>query len=164
MDGRAVNDSQRPEVEGRRGRGRPPQGAALVNTVSSGSPIARKRLEMILRTISGELTIEEACGELGVKRSRFHDLRSEFLERATGLLEPRPPGPQRRTPTAGDREAEQLRRRIADLELELDTAQIREEIAIAMPYLLKPDDSVTSDAKKNRRSKRANGTRPKRRR
>jgi hypothetical protein len=117
---------------------------------------------VILRTISGELTIEQACAELGVKRSRFHDMRSEFLERATGLLEPRPPGPRPVAPTPADREAERLHRRVADLELELHASHIREEFAVVMPHVLKPDASATPGAKKNR-SKRPNGPRRKRR-
>jgi hypothetical protein len=117
---------------------------------------------VILRTISGELTIEQACAELGVKRSRFHDMRSEFLERATGLLEPRPPGPHRVPATPADHEAEQLHRRVADLELQLQASRIREEIAVLMPHVLTPDASPTASAKKNR-SKRPNGTHPKRR-
>ncbi len=59
--------------------GRKPAGPKLVEGLS-GSDFAKKRLEQILRTVSGEATIEEACTELGISRTRFYDLRQALLE------------------------------------------------------------------------------------
>jgi transposase-like protein len=117
-------------------RGRPVQGAELVGA-SSGSELARHRLRVILQTLSGAATIEQAAAALGVNRSRFHAMRRLFLGQATGLLEPRPRGRKRREPTAAELELAELRQQLVQLRLQLKSAQIREEIALVMPHLLK---------------------------
>ena len=83
--------------------GRKPAGPKLVEGLS-GSDFAKKRLEQVLRTLSGELTIEEACAELNIGRTRFYDLRQELLEDMVERLEPRPAGrPRCRSPAARSR-------------------------------------------------------------
>lgn len=133
--------------------GRPPQGAELVEGLARGSKVARQRLAVILRTISGEMTIESACAELGIGRSRFHAMRSRFLTEATGLLEPRPPGPPAHEPTEAEREVERLRGRIKELEVEVHVAQVREDLAATMPQYLRPAPTAAS-AKKNFKTRR----------
>lgn len=134
-------------------RGRPVRGANLVESVAaSGSPLAKARLKVILRTLAGELTVAQACGCLGIGRSAFNKLRSQFLARAAGLLEPRPAGRRRRVPTAAELEAERLRQENAGLRLDLKAQQIREELAVVMPHLLKP---VPRDGRNVRRKKGA---------
>ncbi len=116
-------------------RGRPVKGVELLEDMEV-SEVARQRLMVILQTLAGALTIEEACQVLGINRSRFHDLRHEFLDRAAGLLEPRPPGPKPNRPTEAQLEIERLQREIVQLKLDLKATQIREEIALVMPQLL----------------------------
>ena len=116
-------------------RGRPVKGPELLEGMEI-SEVARQRLTVILQTLGGALTIEEACQVLGVNRSRFHDLRREFLGRAAGLLEPRQPGPKPNRPTEAQLEIDRLQREIVQLKLELKATQIREEIALVMPQLL----------------------------
>lgn len=136
--------------EGRRRRGRPPSGAELVEGITRGSESARRRLGAILRTLSGDWTIEQAGRELGIGRSRFQAMRSRFLEEATALLEPRPPGPRRHVPSEAEREED----RVADLELELRAARVREELAAVLPRVLKPKAAAPPPAKKKRRTRR----------
>jgi len=116
-------------------RGRPIKGDQLVED-SAGSELARQRLRVILQTLAGALTVEEACGALGVRRSGFHKLRRQFLERATDLLEPKPRGRRRPEPTATEVELARMKREVVELKLELKAQQIREEIALVMPHLL----------------------------
>ena len=116
-------------------RGRPVKGVELLEDMEV-SEVARQRLMVILQTLAGALTIEEACQVLGINRSRFHDLRHEFLDRAAGLLEPRQPGPKPNRPTEAQLEIERLQREIVQLKLDLKATQIREEIALVMPQLL----------------------------
>lgn len=150
MERRASSDQ-----EGRSIMGRPPLGAELVEGLPRGSKIARRRLAVILRTLSGELTIEGASAELGVGRSRFHAMRSRFLSEATGLLEPRPPGPRAHEPTEAEREAQRLRERVKELEVEVHIAKVREDLAMTMPQHLKPAPAPeTSSAKKNFKMRR----------
>jgi hypothetical protein len=116
------------------------------------SEVARQRLMVILQTLAGALTIEEACQVLGINRSRFHDLRHEFLDRAAGLLEPRQPGPKPNRPTEAQLEIERLQREIVQLKLDLKATQIREEIALVMPQLLVNRRDGTAGKKTRRRA------------
>jgi hypothetical protein len=120
-------------------RGRPVQGATLIKT-STGSSLARERLKAIVRTLGNEWTVEQACSALGIGRSAFNKLRAQFLARATGLLEPRPAG-RRPAEPAEDVQVTQLREENARLRIELHAHEIREEIAVAMPFLLRPRTS-----------------------
>lgn len=116
-------------------RGRPVKGDQLVEDLS-GSYSARQRLRVILQTLAGTLTVEDAGAALGVGRSGFHKLRQQFLLRATSLLEPRPRGRRRPEPSEADIELAKLRQEVVQLKLDLKAQQIREEIALVMPHLL----------------------------
>jgi hypothetical protein len=126
-------------------RGRPIQGAALVET-RAGSAQAKERLQVILQTLGGQLTIEAACTQLGLQRSAFNKLRSQFLAEATGLLEPKRPGRKKHEISPAEQEVERLRAEVADLKFELHAQQIREEIALVLPRLQRP---ARGPAKKN---------------
>ena len=126
-------------------RGRPPLGLGHVNRLP-GSDEARARLKIILATMTGEKTIPEACAELRIGESRFHELRNEFLAKGVEALEPRPLGrPVAPEPTAMERENLRLHRENEQLKLEVQAAQIREEIALVMPHVLKPKVKKTTD-------------------
>lgn len=116
-------------------RGRPVKGTQLLEGLEA-SHVARQRLTVILQTLAGAMTFDQACQVLGINRSRFHELRRQFLARASGLLEPRPPGPRPRQPTGPELEMQRLRRQILQLKLDLKATQVREEIALVMPHLL----------------------------
>ena len=119
-------------------RGRPPLGLGHVDRLP-GSDEARARLRIILATLSGEKTIPEACAELRVGESRFHELRNEFLAKGIESLEPKPLGrPPDPGPSDMERENLRLHRENEQLKLEVQAAQIREEIALVMPHVLKP--------------------------
>ena len=117
-------------------RGRPVKGAELVDAVEASNQ-ARERLKLILQTLAGVMTIEQAAAVAGVGRSRFQAMRQQFLARAVDLLEPKPKGHHRPEPTAAEQELARMREELVELKLDLKAAQIREEIALAMPHLLK---------------------------
>jgi len=119
-----------------------------------GSETARLRLRIIIQTLTGELTISQACQRLGIGRSRFHQLRQRFLASATDLLEPMPRGPAPQTPDAKDARIAQLQKEIAQLKLDLTAAHVREEIALVMPHVLK-----NHSGKKTKHSARPNAKR-----
>ncbi len=115
-------------------RGRPPLGSKLVRNLE-GSGHAKRRLELIIGTLTGEYTVVEASGSLGVSESAFFKLRTQALDGALKNLEPKPMG---RPPKLATEEA----KRIAELEVENDqltvavaASQVREELALAMPFL-----------------------------
>jgi len=117
-------------------RGRPVKGSALVEGLE-GSEHARERLKLILDSMAGKLAVEEACRRLGIGAARFHDLRSEVLQAAMCRLEP---GQAGRPPKHTEEESSELlalKKENLDLRIDLQAARLREEIAIAMPHLLK---------------------------
>lgn len=122
-------------------RGRPPKGPELVENVLA-SDQARLRLKVILQTIAGELTIPQACAQLHLGEARFHELRTQWLQSAAAALEPKPPGRPAQTTPQEHAEIQRLRERAENLELHLQAARVREQIALVMPHLLhdKKDD------------------------
>lgn len=115
---------------------RPPLGAKLVEGME-GSEEAKRRLQVILETLSGERTVGEACEALGINEARLYALRAEALEAALSRLEPKPAGRPRKETHELD-EVSALRAELLEVRLDLQAARVREEIAIAMPHLLKP--------------------------
>ena len=130
---------------------RPVMGSDLVNKLS-GTEEAKARLKVILDTVAGQRTIEEACAELDISRSRFFELRDRVLQAAVTDLEPKPPG---RPAKAVDVEA--VQRRLKELEaeqehllLELEIAHVREEIRLVFPQYVvdRDDDEKAKEAQK----------------
>jgi hypothetical protein len=96
---------------------------------------ARRRVRLVLATVVGDLSVAEACAQLGVRRSRFHALRQQVLRGALEAASTRPRG-RPRTRVEEPSTVQALRARIVDLELALRTTQLRSEIALTMPFLL----------------------------
>jgi transposase-like protein len=114
-------------------KGCKPKGSALVAR-RDGSQQAKERVEVILDTLGGRLTIEEACRRLGVKAARFHRLRAEFLDAGLARLEPRSAGRPRREATPEEVRCRELKRENAELTAELKIAAVREEVARVLPH------------------------------
>jgi len=130
--------------------GRPPQGVNHVDRLE-GPEELKERLRVILETLQGTCSIPEACERLGISETRLHELRREALEGALGALMPRPAGrPPAPVPEGADREAE-LRSRIKDLEIDLQAALVRTELALAMPHLFEKGKKKSSRPRKSRR-------------
>ncbi len=137
--------------------GRPSEGANLVAALSSGSSLAKARLEAILRTLEGEWTIEDACEHLAIGRTAFHKMRNRFLEESTALLEPRKRGPKPLAETIDASEVQALRTQIHTLEIDVLAAETREELALASPAIAKeaaPSPSSARSGQKGGRGKR----------
>jgi hypothetical protein len=134
--------------------GRPPKGAEHAKGVE-GSSEAKQRLELILRTLSGDATITEVCAELNISEAHFHRLRERALQGAAQALETRAAGRPRAAPqpVAPERVA-QLQQQVRDLELELMAAQVREEVALVMPQLLQPTPEQARKKKNQRKRER----------
>lgn len=115
--------------------GRKPLGPGLVEHLE-GSQRAKQRLEVILKTVSGCLTIDQACQCLGIKPAMFYRLRTEVLEAGLARLEPRPIGRPPRQLTPEDLCRTELEHQVTELKSELKMAAIREEIAQVMPRVI----------------------------
>jgi hypothetical protein len=100
-------------------------------------PNAKRRLQVLLQTISGEISVPDACNQLNISQARFFELRATMLEAALHSLEPKPAGRPVHPIDPASQHIEQLEQQILDLRVHLHAAQLREEIALAMPHLAK---------------------------
>ena len=76
--------------------------------------------------------MQEACAQLEVGEVRFNQLRQEALQGALATIEPKPAG-RPRTTTPEEERIQALEQSLADKDSELHEAQVREEIALALP-------------------------------
>jgi hypothetical protein len=113
-------------------RGRWPAGPEYIDKLL-GSAATKERLKAILDTLYGELRLLEACAQLEVGETRFHQLREQALQGALAALEPRPAGRPSRTATSEAAVIRALQERVQELEQALHEAQVREEIALVLP-------------------------------
>jgi transposase-like protein len=128
---------------------RPPEGVGHVDRLE-GPEELKWRLRVLLDTLAGRVSVAQACEELGVSESRLHELRRQALVGALGALMPKPAGRPSRAETTTDRERE-LQTRIDELEVDLQAALVRTELALAMPELFR------GGGKKNRRARKRHG-------
>jgi transposase len=128
-------------------RGRRPSGPEYVERLQ-GSAKAKERARVILETLAGRLSVQEACRRLGIGEAFFNRLRLRFLDGGVPALEDRPAG---RRPRQVSAEAERIHKLEAELQktqLQLQAVQLREEIALTMPHLLQ---QPATPGKKTRR-------------
>lgn len=116
---------------------RPANAEKMIESLSATAE-AKARLTAIVMTLAGAQPVPDACAELGIGEARFHEMRKEFLAEALGLLERKTAG---RKPADAAEDAEErlaeLEEENRTLEVELEAARIRTEIALTMPRLLK---------------------------
>lgn len=109
-------------------RGRPPKKSALVDAIA-GPDETRERLRVILATVSGELTIPQACEKLKIGETRFYDLRAQALEAAFKGILPGVPGRPSKEETPEQQKLREMQEKLDTMELELKTAKIKAELA-----------------------------------
>jgi transposase-like protein len=131
-------------------RGRPTLGAGHAERLDGPAP-SKQRLAVILRTLSGELSVEEACAQIGVSSAQFHRLRERALEGALSALAPGTPGRPPAAPVVEPSRVQELEAQVLELQIDLRASQLREEIAILMPHLLKPAPDGTKKKSRRRR-------------
>jgi hypothetical protein len=124
--------------------------ADQVDRLEEGSPVAKTRLRVILANLAGQISVADACAELGVNESWFFELKRESLNRWAATMEPGTPG---RHPSAEQspehQQIAELEGRVRQLELKLKGAELREELA--RHGLARPKGQSRHAAKKARR-------------
>jgi hypothetical protein len=93
------------------------------------SPDARERTKVMLLTLSGPWSVRDGYERLGIRRTRFQDLRRRMIEGAVRALEREPAGRPRRKVEGVCLEMRELRGRIVALEHELLRTQAELDIA-----------------------------------
>ena len=116
-------------------RGRRPAGPGYVDQLQ-GSVEDKRRLKVIMQTMTGELRLLEACRILDVCPQRFHQLREEAMQGALAGLAPRPKGRPRPQLTPEQQRIAELEKELAATRIELRAAQAREEIALVLPRVV----------------------------
>lgn len=132
-------------------RGRKPLATRHVERLT-GSDYAKRRMETLLDSLRGVITIAKACQRLGIQETRFHKLRRQWLQESLSLLEPRRPGRRPRQPEGTPREAE-LAAENERLRQQLQLAEARREVAEVLAVTGAPP------AEKKMRIRRASGAR-----
>ena len=107
--------------------------------------MARKRTSVMLLTLSGQWSVEEGYERLGMKRTRFQDLRRRMLKAAVFALEGGVSGRPRRVV---EPESEELR----GLRSELD--QVAHELARTRAQLDVAESSAGEAVKRRREQQR----------
>jgi hypothetical protein len=123
--------------------GRKPDGPNLADRLD-GPDESKRRLKVILETISGQRTIADAAAEIGVGEARFHELRNQVLQAALAALEPRPAGRPAQPRADQDPRIAELEAQVRELDLENKASHVREQIALTMPHLLKRAGTVNA--------------------
>ena len=139
-------------------RGRPPLGLGHVDSLP-GDASAKERLKTVLATLTGDLTVPEACEKLSISETRFRELRRTALEAMLEGLRPKPSGRPKKE--AEEEEVRRLRQEHAWLTEELEIARLRTEIAMRNPSLLRspapPPEKKGSSPNRRRRRRRGGG-------
>jgi len=142
-------------------RGRPPLKSGQVDGLE-GPEASKERLRVILESLSGDLTVAQACEQLGIGETRYHALRREALSGALEALAPRAPGRPRREESPEERRIKELEAHVADLEEEIVSQRVRLELALTMPHVLKipeGDPLKKKFAEKRRKKRNRKGSR-----
>ena len=112
-----------------------------------GSDVARRRAELLMKNLKGELTMGDVARELGVNEAMAYRYRDQFLQGAIDGLEPR-----HRGRPASERSEEAVRiadlqEKVKDLQRELLRSRLKEELHEAIPELgrRKKNDGVGED-------------------
>ena len=112
--------------------GRPNKGVDHVGNCD-GSKQSKLRTQVVLQTISGELSVNEALEILGIQRPHFAKLRLRALQGAVDALEPGRPGRRRKRDAEADQRTSELSTKVAQLERQLQLERARADIAQILP-------------------------------
>ncbi len=136
---------------------RPIVGPDLVDELE-GNEEAKARLKTMLEQINGEVTVDEACAELGVARSTYFALRQRALSAAVIGLEPKPRGrPATRAETEEqERELAALKEQYEREFTELQMANLRQELRLILPeeVIGTPEYEASKKKQRNQRNQR----------
>jgi transposase-like protein len=114
---------------------RPPEQSNLVDPLE-GSDEAKRRLKVVLQTISGERSIAEACERLDISATMLFELRTRALLGALAGISPAAPG--RPAEPEEDPQLIALRSLLKQKELELDIERLRTQLALHSALQNKP--------------------------
>jgi Helix-turn-helix domain len=126
--------------------GRKPLGPALVKHLE-GSLNAKERLELILATIAGQVSVVAASEQLGISEAMFYKFRKRVLQVCLEDLEPKLLGRPSVRLTEDQQRSADLETQVTALQRELAAQTVRVELLQALPQVVQP----ATDGKKTTR-------------
>lgn len=108
-------------------RGRRPLTLGHIRNLN-GSERAKERMTTLLSSLHADCTIPEACRQLGLSESHFHELRHGWLQASLEALEPRLPGRRARILHPAEQRVAELEQEVQELRRTLALAQARCEV------------------------------------
>lgn len=139
--------------------GRPPRGLKHVDDLP-GDPAGKEKLRVILATLSGEVSLAEACTQLGVSETRFLQLRRQGLEAALAALGRGPAGRPAKEISPETAQVSALQQEVKELKHRLVLEEVRTELALVMPHLVEAGRKATAKKKSRRKKKGRKHGRP----
>ena len=135
--------------------GRPNFGVDHVDRIDAPEE-EKRRVKIVLQTMTEEISVSEACRRLSIGTSRFYELRQEVLEGAIEGARPGRPGRPRKEESKSERKIRRLEGRVEELREELELSLLRTELAVALPHVFHPE-LVPSLEKKGSSAKHEKG-------
>src|SRR4051812_13755649 len=117
--------------------GRKPLGPALVEHLE-GSDNAKERLELILETLAGQISVVAASAQLGISEAMFYRIRDRVLNVCLADLEPKPLGRPPTRLTEDQQQVQELEAQVTALQRELAAQSVRVELLQALPHVVQP--------------------------
>jgi len=117
--------------------GRKPLGPALVEHLE-GSANAKERLELMLATIAGQVSVVAASERLGISEAMFYKIRNRVLQVCVEDLEPKPLGRPPVRLTEDQQQRQTLEAQVEALQRELAAQTVRVELLQALPQVVQP--------------------------
>ena len=131
-------------------RGRYPAGWEYVDQFDA-SEEAKQRFQVTVQILARMCRVQEACAVLGIGSSRLEQVRHDVVDAALGGAERQRPGRKPRLVSALEREVQQLRQRVAQLEAALQAATVRAEVAATLPRVGAAAEKKTTPPPRRRR-------------
>jgi transposase len=103
-----------------------------------GSANAKERLELMLATIAGQVSVVEASGRLGISEAMFYKVRNRVLQVCLEDLEPKPLGRPPAQLTEDQQQRQELEAEVTALQRELAAQSVRVELLQALPHVVQP--------------------------
>jgi hypothetical protein len=120
--------------------GRKPLGPALVEHLE-GSANAKERLELMLATLAGQISVVAASEKLGISEAMFYKVRNRVLQVCLADLEPKPLGRPPGRLTEDQQRRQELAEQVVSLERELAAQSVRVELLQTLPHVVQPASS-----------------------
>lgn len=135
-------------------RGRKPAGSKVVESLV-GSSESKRRLRVLIETIIGCRTVQEAARELDLSLARVYSLRVQALQAAMDRLEARSPGRPSQEASKEEDQIKELKSQVDHLRFDLWAARRQNEIRNLLgqdapdkspPMSSRPDDLQASES------------------